>query len=110
MVPRGNQAEHRRLKTSLFRYVLHSRFFAILTGRLFTPGSFHLYCLVSSFRYIKPFVFLSMAYRKRGAGIVESTRFTPDNVCHNASRVAQVIEADPAMTGVTPYQAGNLLE
>lgn len=32
--------EHRKLKTSLARYVFHSRFFAILTLRSFTLASF----------------------------------------------------------------------
>jgi len=47
---------------------------------------------------------------KRESGMFGSTRPTPDDVRHNSTRVVHLIEADPAIFGVTSYQVSSLLE
>jgi hypothetical protein len=60
--------EHRRLKTSLFRYVLPSRFFVVVTAP-FIYACIIPFALLDLFVSTRPFAFPSMAYRKCGAGI-----------------------------------------
>lgn len=65
--------EHRRLKTSLVRYVLHSRILAVLTAPF-------IYAVIIPFvlldLFIRPSAFQSMAYPKRTAGITSRSTGT----------------------------------
>jgi hypothetical protein len=62
--------EHRRLKTSLFRYVLHSRFFAIVTAPVIYACVIPFVLLDLFVSMYQQFAFPSTAYRKHGAGII----------------------------------------
>ena len=60
--------EHRRLKTSLFRYVLPSRLFVIMTAP-FIYACFIALALLGLFvQRTRPFASLSTAYLRRSAG------------------------------------------